>query len=521
MTKEQYTTNFPVESHTNITPEDLLSNPLPPRPGPYRSLSAKRPRDPSHRKSVSFNDVPIVHEVPLYDATRNSNNDTYRSWTYTDATPPTTVIPTFYSSQMFSPFNSTSAAAQKVHANRLSSTLYSTSSTTSATTAPNRIPEWAIRAKTPKPTSNTEELNTLNDNNSIWNPPVIIVQTPDEKSNKDTPTKTHNQSMYNSPYAIHTQQLLPPPTSSSIISHENGEEKKSPYRSPLIPETEHYHSLPFTYGPLSDSAATYTSMLSTNLIQSNHSSNEQSTTGHTRTTRARSALPGSVAHTPPPRTNDTVSITPFRAPTAALSSNGSSTSTRTVLRPTTIAFQCSQPTTTMNTNNSSPTVATTMTTNNPNTTNPSSTTTTNATKPLNISTRFGSSAAAAAAAHSRFVLPSHRTFSTASLTSSAIKYAFAHPNLDSTLTSTMIPHTTIPKPPPTAFPRSRSAHVLSTRRAAASSVPMLDGQTNGGPTIATSSSNTNLYSTTKRNPNVRQTYGSYYMHRVLLPTTIN
>src|ERR1700735_629283 len=102
MNKEQYTTNSSSESHTNVS-EDLLASSLPTRIGPYRCLSAKRPRDPSQRKSVSFNDVPTVHEVPLHDAMRNSNCDTYRSWTYTDATSPTTVTPSIYSAQIFSP----------------------------------------------------------------------------------------------------------------------------------------------------------------------------------------------------------------------------------------------------------------------------------------------------------------------------------------------------------------------------------------------------------------------------------
>jgi hypothetical protein len=517
MTKEPYTTNLPSESHTNGS-EDLLNSSLPARIGPYRSLSAKRPRDPSHRKCVSFNDVPIVHEVPSHDAMRNSNCDTYRSWTYTDATPPTSVIPSFYSSQIFSPFNSSTAAAQKLHANRLSSTLYSTPSTmmTTTTVIPNRIPDWAARPKPAKMTSSAEELNTSSDNN--WHSPLIIVQAPDDKTNKDTLMRSNNHSAYNSLYSIHSQQSPTTPASSLIINAENGDEKKYPYRPALIPETEHHRSLPFNYGQLSDSTATYTSMLSTNLIQSNHSSNEQQNTGYTRAARARSAtLPVTAAHSQA-RTNDTVSITPFRATTAALLSNGSNTSSRTILRPTTIAFQCSQPTTTVNTITSSPTVTTTMATNNTNTTNLSSTNTANAAKPPPVPPRIGS-AAAAAAAHSRFVLPPHRAFSTASLTSSALKYAFAHPTMDSALNTTMPQHTTaMPKPPPTAYPRSRSANVLSTRRAAASPVVMLDGQSNGG---TTANSNTNLYATAKRNPNVRQTYGSYYMHRVLLPTTIN
>jgi hypothetical protein len=527
MTKEQQTTNLPGESRTNMS-EELLASSSPARTGPYRSLSAKRPRDPSHRKSVSFNDVPIVHEVPSHDAMRNSNCDTYRSWTYTDATPPTSIIPSFYSSQLFSPFNSSNAAAQKLHANRLSSSFYATPSTTITSTTPNRIPDWAVRVKTSKPVSTAEELNTPNEYSTTWNPSLITGQTSDEKTNKDIITKSHNQSTYSSPYAIHSQQQQqpppppPPPVSSLTMHSENGDEKKFPYRSALVPDTEHYRSLPFTYGPLSDSTATYTSMLSTNLIQSNHSSNEQPTTAHTRTARARSAtLPVTVTHSAQ-RMNDTVSITPFRPTTAALLPNGSNASTRTILRPTTIAFQCSQPGTTTNTINSSPTVVTTMAANNNNPTNLYSTTTiANATKPPTASQRYASSAAAAAAAHSRFVLPPHRTFSTASLTSSAIKYAFAHPAMDATFPNTMTPHTTIPKPPPTAYPRSRSANVLSTRRVAASSAVMNDGQSNGGTTTSTTNSNTNLYATAKRNPNVRQTYGSYYMHRVLLPTTIN
>ncbi|CAF0918851.1 unnamed protein product [Rotaria sordida] len=511
MPKEQYTANSQSELHANIS-EELLSNTLPARIGPYRSLSAKRPRDPSHRKSVSFNDVPIVHEVPLHDTMRNSNCDTFRSWAYTDATPPTSVIPSFYSSQVLLPFNSTSAAAQKMHANRLCSTLYSTPSTTSTTT--NRIPDWAIRAKTSKTVSNSEETNTTNENNSTGNPPMIILHIPDERTSRDTTVKTNNQSTFNNIHATHSQTSSTPISS---LSHnlEHEEEKKHPYRSAMIPDTDHYRSIPFNYGPLSDSTATYTSMLSTNLIQSNHSSNEQSVIGHTRTARARSAtLPGTANYSPI-RTNDTVSITPFRATTANLLSNGSNSLTRTVLRPTTIAFQCSQPTnTTINTTNGSSTVNITSTTNNTN----QSSTTTNTTKPPIVPSRFGTSAAAAAAAHSRFVIPTNRTLSTSSLNSSAIKYTFAHPTMDSTLINTMTSQATIPKPPPTSYSRSRSAHVLSTRRSAASPVVMMDGQSNGS---TTTNSNTNLYSTTKRNPNVRQTYGSYYMHRVLLPTTIH
>ncbi|CAF1446081.1 unnamed protein product [Rotaria magnacalcarata] len=531
MIKEQLTTNSQSEAHTS-TSEELIANSLPPRIGPYRSLSAKRPRDPSHRKSVSFNDVPIVHEVPSHDAMRNSNCDAYRSWAHTDATLPSSGVPSFYSSQILLPFNSTSAAAQKINASRLSSTLYSTPSsfssspssaatptvatTTTNTTATNptanRIPDWAVRAKSTKPTSTSDEATTTNENHSAGNPPVIIVHLPDERTSRDTTPKPSNQSIYNSVYLPYSHTSSGSALSSSH-NVENGEERKHSYRSAMIPDIDHYRSIPFSYAPMSDSAATYTSMLSTNLVQSNHSSNEHSTTGYPRAVRARSAtLPVSANHSAT-RTNDNISITPFRATATNPLPNNSNTSTRTVLRPTTIAFQCSQPTnTTMNINNGPSTITTLTATSNTN--QSSTTTTTNTTKPPATPSRFGSTAAAAAAVHSRFVLPSSRTLSTSSLNSSAIKYTFAHPNMDSTFTNT-----TTQKPPPTTYARSRSAHVLSTRRTAPSPVVMLDGHSNGGG--ITTNPTTNLYATTKRNPNVRQTYGSYYMHRVLLPTSIH
>lgn len=576
MTKEQNTSNLSNDLRTNTT-DDLLSSSLTlPRTGPYRSLSAKRPRDPSHRKSVSFNDVPIVHEVPSNDAMRNSNYETYRSWTYTDATAPTSIIPSYYTSQIFSPFNSSNATAQRLHANRLSSSLYSTplttatsssstttpsvaastaalTTTTTTTTTPTRIPEWAIRNKTPKATLTIDDSSTTLHEHPA-NPSFIVVHTSDDKTNKDLIIKPNVTSTHSNSHFTHSQhyQTTPipiptPPTitvSSLTANHENGDEKKHPYRSALVPDTEHYRTLPFTYGTLSDSTATYTSMLSTNLIQSNHSSNEQPITGHTRMARARSAtLPVNVTHSSA-RTSDTVSITPFRATTAALVPGGSNASSRTVLRPTTIAFQCSQPTTTStitpsNTSTNSLTFHTTMTNNNINTTNlsPTSTsiatttaaptannstmtlTTTNTThnaKPPAVPPRYSS--AASGGAHSRFIFPPNRPFNAATLTSSAIKYAFAHPTVDSTSSNS-----TIPRPPPTAYPRSRSAHVLGARRiAAASPVVMLDGHTNSGTnSTSTTNASSNLYATSKRNPNVRQTYGSYYMHRVLLPTTIN
>jgi hypothetical protein len=399
--------NMHDESHTNSS-DDRLASSLPTRIGSYRSLSAKRPR-----KSVSFNDVPIVHEVPSYDTMRSSNGDIYRSWTYTDATTPISVMSPFSSSQIFSPFNSTSAAAQKINANRLSSVLYS--STNNSTL--NRLSDWSTRAKLNKSTEDTIEQSTN------WTSPLIIVHTPDDRTNKN--------------------------------SSENIEEKKISYRSAVMPDSEHYRSLPFTYAPLSESTTTYTSMLSTNIIPPNHTSNDQPSTG--RASRARSAtIPITVNHSST-RFNDNFSITPLRPTTTVMSSNGSSP--RTILKPSTVALQSSQ--STANNSFTSP-----------------------PTKPLRISS-------------SRLVSSSNRPLS------SSIKYTIAPSTNDS-----------ISKPAPTAFPRARSAHVLSSRRHIASPVITLDGQSRGNH-------NTNLYSTTKRNPNVRQTYGSYYMHRVLLPADIN
>lgn len=522
-------------------PTDILATSLPARTGPYRSLSAKRPRDPSHRKSVSFNDVPIVHEVPSHDAMRNANCTTFRSWTYTDTTPTTTTIPSFYSAQLIPPFNaSSSAAAQKIHANRLSSSLYSSLSTN---TTASRIPDWALRAKTAKAATNTEEsgatttittTTTTHDSNAnTWTPPVIIVHTPDEKtSSKDLNAKSTLHSTYNNPYitGAHSMPSAPPPaphSSLALNTSDNHEEKKQPYRAAIVSEMEHHRTLPFTYEPVSDSTATYTSMLSTNIIapSANGSTSEQGTSPYPRAARARSATLPLSTHHHTTRGTDSISITPFRAPSSVGISNGNSTPSRTVLRPTTIAFQCGQPnaTNTLSSGNTNSNGTTTTTTINA-TLAPSSNN--SSTKPPTVPLRFASSAAAVAAAHSRFGLSSNRTLPHSGLVTSTIKYAFAHPTLETTLHSTHPTTTTTTatattnttgttpsRPPPTAYPRSRSANVLNPRRHASA----VENHANSLTTNPTNS----LYSTTKRNPNVRQNYGSYYMHRVLLPTTIN
>ena len=64
---------------SNFPPVDFIV----PRP-----ISSKRSatRDPANRKSVSFNDTPIVHEVPSHDNTRTTAMETCRSWIFTDVT---------------------------------------------------------------------------------------------------------------------------------------------------------------------------------------------------------------------------------------------------------------------------------------------------------------------------------------------------------------------------------------------------------------------------------------------------
>ncbi|CAF1432740.1 unnamed protein product [Rotaria magnacalcarata] len=416
------------EAHTN-PPDDLVASSSTDRASLYRPLSSKRPRDPSQRKNVSFNDVPIVHEVPSHDTMRNSNSETYRSWTYTDATPPVSIVSPFASSQILSPFHSTNAATQKLHAHRLSSALYSSTNSTTLT----RLPDWIMRTKPIKPIDELLEYRTSS------NQPLVIVNTHDERTTKQSST---NQQ----------------------VTSDNGEEKKYSYRTAVVPDTEHYRSLPFAYVPLSESTSTYTTILSTNFnSSSNHSSH-----GQTRNARARSAtLPINIIHSAT-HNHDNISITPIRTTATATLSNSSLTpsSSRTVLKPATIAFQYSQPT-----------VANTSTLIITNTKSPQVT--------PRLNTSF---------VHSRV------GSSTINRPLSSNKHSFSHPSPDS-----------MQKSPPTAFTRSRSANVFVKRPNTTSPVT----------TIETQSGETNIYATTKRNPNIRQAYGSHYMHRILLPTNIN
>ncbi|CAF0975801.1 unnamed protein product [Adineta ricciae] len=530
MSKEQYSTNLPSETRMNTT-NDLPNNAVLTRTAPpYRSISAKRPRDPSHRKSVSFNDVPIVHEVPSHDVMRGANCDAYRSWLYTDPTSPIATIPSLYSTQAISPFNSTSITAQKLHANRLSSALYATSSTT---ITPNRMPDWAVRTKTQKPTSTTEETNSTNENNSPTSASVSGLQiTSEEKLNKEPVIKDSYQPIVSSQSAS----VLAP--SSTTSTSEMNEDKKYSFRSTsLIPETEHVRALSFMNGSLANSSMTYASILSTNISQTNNSTNESMTYPNSRLSRARSAITPSTAGQSSIRTNDPISISPLRATAVAatatttvpFSVNAPTPATRAILRPSTVAFQCTPPpplvsSNTNSTNNASAAPSTTAT-NIINTTNPpssSSTTATHLMKPPTIAPRFHASAATTAAAHSRFVLPQNRPLTSATLSAAAMKYTLAHPTTESSFSNTNTPFSAMPRAPPTAYPRSRSANVLSMRRTQASSINMVDGQSHGNATASSSTDpNNHLYATTRRSPNVRQNYGSYYINRVLLPTTTN
>lgn len=396
-------------SNTHDDTYENIPDDLPACTTPYRPLSSKRLRDRSHRKSVSFNDVPIVHEVPSHDTTRSANSDIYRSWTFTETTSPISVVSPFSTTQLLPPFNSTNAAAQKLHANRLSSVLYSSSPNT---TALNRLSDWPLRTKTVKTVDDITESN----------PPLIVIHRPDEQTVKN-----------------------------SYLS-DNGEERKHFYRSPMTPEAEHYRSLPFSYLPLSESTTAYTSMISTNVIQSN----EQISNGSTRTARARSATLPITINNPSTRHQDNTSITTFR-PMTVTNSLFNSSSSRTVLKPATIAFHGST---------STPTIPSTNTSNS---------------KAPPVPPRSHSYAT-----HSRFLSSPNRPLSSTN----------KHPTSSTTLS------------------RSRSAHISSTKRQTNSPLVMLDDQS--GET-----NSNNLYTTTKRNPNVRPNSSSYYMNHILLPANIN
>ncbi|CAF1150551.1 unnamed protein product [Adineta ricciae] len=390
---------------------DLLASSLPARSGLYRSLSAKRSRDPSHRKSVSFNDVPTVHEVPLYDSVRNSNYDPYRSWIYAEPASSTSINSPFSSS----PLHITSATNHKPYTTltRSNSTLYSSTS---------RLADWSMRTKTLKITEDSL------DHNSSCNPPLIVVHTPEERSRMNTNTEFN-----------------------LLVTPETVEERKRSYR-PATPhhphQSEHVRSLPFTYVPMSESSITYTSLLSS----ANSSSNEHMPAGNTRSGRVRSATLPFTTNQHSTRHNEN-SVTVATRPTTS--------SSRTVLKPATIAFQCAQPSINFS-----------------------------VTKPPTVPVRSTSSAA-----HARLLYSLNRPLS------SAYRYNTTHPVPDS-----------LSKPSPTnSLTRSRSANLISTRRHANSPIPTLDGQSEG----------TNNYLSSKRTPNIRHTYGSDYTHRLLLPADIN
>ncbi|CAF0868080.1 unnamed protein product [Didymodactylos carnosus] len=144
--------------------------------GPYRSLSAKRPKDTNHPRRVSFNDVPIIHEVPSFDLMRNSNCESHRSWTYTGTNLTNTLLNDTMTNVLPSSFNT------KLHANRISSAYYN--STSNVRNRPDlglnatvpffgdtntRLPDWLSRPKAPRITTAgiTDAANGTNDTNSV------------------------------------------------------------------------------------------------------------------------------------------------------------------------------------------------------------------------------------------------------------------------------------------------------------------------------------------------------------------
>ena len=432
------------------TNEERLTSSLPAPTGAYRSLSVKAPRDRSYRKSVSFNDVPIVHEVPLHDAMRYSQPDTYRSWTYATTTAlPIPVTSSLYTSQLISPLNATSVTGQKIHANRLSSALYSSTHGFIG----KRVPDWATKTKPSKPTQ--EILETY----PIWN------------STADEPTIKVNQ------------QSSPP-------LPETNDEKKHAYRSAIVPDVEHYRTLPFTYAPVSDSSITYANVLS------NPSLSEQLIIS--AQARARSAtLPMTTTH-PPVSCNDPGPVGVYRSAIPPSFANTSLSTSRAILKPATIAFQCSQA------NSSSPTTTTNDTSTSSSTANGTLTSNTQISRPSMAATRYGSSASLTNT-HARLLSSANRL-----LSSTTMKYPYTHSTGDDGIG--MYPPTSFKaSPSSTTFSRSRSANFSSTRRHATSPVPVIDRQSAG----------TTSFATNKRSANLRPNYGSYYFHRLLQPANIH
>ena len=186
---------------SNNREDALASSSLPSRTSLYRPQSAKQSRDPSQRKSVSFNDVPIVHEVPLHDTTRTPLNEVYRSWTATDSTNLTNTC--------------MNITAQKLHPTRLGSASSNNSQTSRVSDLTNK---------------------------------VKIGKLSDEITAEERGLKTTSAPIYI-------------PTAVSL-SNDHHEDKRYSYRPAIIPDNEHYRNLPFNYGPVSESATIYTNLLS-------------------------------------------------------------------------------------------------------------------------------------------------------------------------------------------------------------------------------------------------------------------
>lgn len=391
------------------------------RPPVFRPISAKQSRDPSQRKSVSFNDVPIVHEVPLHDTSRNQNNDIYKPWITNDMTlfisnssPPLlmSTVPMPSSSNMMM-----TTTPSTTNSNATGATTTTTTTTTSTTSSASKLPIGRIgSASSTLSSSRTIESSSRTRLNKSFD---------ESLTTEDRSQKTYSNTIY-----IPTATSLPP---------EHIDEKRYSYRPAMVPENDHYKNLPFTYGPISESTATYSNLISS--LESSSPSTKQ-----VRNARVRSAtLPVSRQSS-----NEGLSFTSPR----------SNSNPRALLKPTTIAFQTT-PSSSTNVNLSS----------------------TN-TRPTRISSGHSSSSSR--------------------ITSSTLKYPFA-PLSSETHNFSAANSTRIPS---TGYSRSRSANALNTRRQ--NQITSSPDRINQG----------NITTINKRNPNVRQTYGSYYMHRVLLPANI-
>ncbi|CAF0922909.1 unnamed protein product [Didymodactylos carnosus] len=204
-----------------------------------------------------------------------------------------------------------------------------------------------------------------------------------------------------------------------------------------------------------------------------------------------STLPSRNFHT----TTSTIVAPPPPTRISSAISSSSNILNRTVLRPTTIAFQCNTPYQTMPIVSQFSSKDSTVTNSSTGQQTPSSM------KQMPIqkmphNPRF----------MQRPNIPMTASSSTASIKHPVFANAMANSNIGENSANYLKASSTTTAA--AAMQRARSANVF--RRSPVDAF--------GNVTTLNNNLNTNSI---KRNPNVRQTYGSYYMHRVLLPTTTN